>query len=179
MKCRAALIALLLLPAAAHPADPQAQAFVEALVAAMNSKDAARRKALLHPDSLRCATADSDAFLEEQFARQARRPIPADITWSLTPAPPGQPLFADKLDYPVRPTHRLLLDFSSGAKRSTTMVLQLARYENSWREVSACPKPDTVAAARAASQARAQHREKLERLMKGSVVEVLEEGLAR
>lgn len=71
-------------------------------------------KAPLHPDSLRCATADKDALLDEQFARQARRPVPANVTWRLTPAPPGQPLFADKFDYPVRPTHRLQLDFSNG-----------------------------------------------------------------
>ena len=66
-------------------------------------KDTAKRKALLHPDSLRCAT-DQDTLLDEQFARQARRAVPANVTWSLTPAPPGQPLFADKFDYPVRPT---------------------------------------------------------------------------
>ena len=152
-------------PAAVAATDPQAQAFVEALVAAINSKDTAKRKALLHPDSLRCAT-DQDTLLDEQYARQARRAVPANVTWSLTPAPPGLPLFADKFDYPVRPTHRLQLDFSTGPNRSTTMVLQVARHGGAWREVRACPKQETVAAARAASQARAQHREKVERLLK-------------
>lgn len=131
---------LVFLPAMALPTDSQTQAFVESLVAAINSKDAAKRKGLLHPDSLRCATAGSDAFLDEQFARQARHAIPGDVTWSLTPAPPGQPLFADKFDYAVRPTHRLQLDFASGPNRSTTIVLQLARHGNDWREVSGCPK---------------------------------------
>lgn len=158
-------LALLLLPATALPADPQARAFVEALVAAISSKDVAKRKALLHPDSLRCAT-EQDPMLEEQFARQARLPATADITWRLTPAPPGQPLFADKFDYIVRPTHRLQLDFSTGPNRSTTILLQLAKHGNDWREVSACPKPETAAAAKIASQSRAQHREKVERLLK-------------
>lgn len=179
-----ALAALLLaLPGTGLASDPQAQAFVEALVAAINSKDTAQRKALLHPDSLRCATADKDALLDEQFARQARRPVPANVTWSLTPAPPGQPLFADKFDYPLRPTHRLQLDFSIGQNRSTTMVLQVARHGGAWREVSACPKPETVAAAKAASQARALHREKVQQLLKsispkvkGEVVALLKDG---
>ena len=164
-------------PAAAAATDPQAQAFVEALVAAINSKDTATRKALLHPDSLRCAT-DQDTLLDEQFARQARRAVPANVTWSLTPAPPGQPLFADKFDYPVRPTHRLQLDFSTGANRSTTMVLQVARHGGAWRQVRACPKPETVAAAKAASQARARHREKVERLLKDLSPKIKDEVVA-
>jgi ribosomal protein L7/L12 len=165
-------------PAAFAATDPQAQAFVEALVSAINSKDTAKRKALVHPDSLRCATAGSDALLDAQFARQARRAVPANVTWSLTPAPPGLPLFADKLDYPVRPTHRLQLDFSTGPNRSTTMVLQMARHGGAWRQVSACPKPETVAAAKAASQARAQHRQKVERLLKDLSPKVKDEVVA-
>jgi hypothetical protein len=159
---RHALAALLfLLPGTALPADPQAQTFVRALVEAMNSSDIARRKALVHPDSLRCATPGSGELLDEQFARQARRQVPTNVAWTLTPAHPGEPLFADKFDYPVRPTHLLQLDFSTGPNRSTTIVLQLARHGNDWREVSACPKLETVAAAKVASQARAQHREKV------------------
>ncbi|MGH8722684.1 MAG: hypothetical protein ACREU4_11905, partial [Burkholderiales bacterium] len=142
-----------------------AQVFVKALVEAINSKDAAKRKALIHPDGLRCAT-EQDMLLDEQFARQARRTVPTNVSWTLTPAHPGQPLFADKFDYPVRPTHLLQLDFETGLNRSTTMVLQVARHGGAWRQVSPCPKPETVAAARAASQARAQHREKVERLLK-------------
>lgn len=165
---RLTLAALLpLLSGTALPADPQAQAFVKALVEAINSNDTAKRKALVHPDSLRCATPGSGELLDEQFARQARRQVPTNVTWILTPAHPGQPLFADKFDYPVRPTHLLQLDFSTGPNRSTTMVLQLARHGSDWREVSACPKPETVAAARIASQARAQHKEKVEQLLKG------------
>jgi ribosomal protein L7/L12 len=165
-------------PAAFAATDSQAQAFVEALVAAINSKDAAHRKALLHPDSLRCATADKDTLLDEQYARQARRAVPANVTWSLTPAPPGLPLFADKFDYAVRPTHRLQLDFSTGPNRSTTMVLQVARHGGAWREVRACPKQETVAAAKAASQARAQHRQKVERLLKDLSPKVRDEVVA-
>ena len=172
-----ALVLLLLLPATGLPADPQAQAFVQALVEAINSKDAAKRKALVHPGSLRCAT-EQDTLLDEQFARQARRGIPLNVSWTLTPAHPGQPLFADKFDYPVRPTHLLQLDFDTGPNRSTTLLLQLAKLGSEWREVSACPKPETLAAAKAASLARAQHREKVEQLLKSISPKVKEEVVA-
>lgn len=130
------------------------------------------------PSIMRCATADKDTLLDEQFARQSRRSVPVNVSWSLTPAPPGQPLFADKFDYPVRPTHRLQLDFSTGPNRSTAMVLQVARHDGAWREVKACPKPETVAAAKAASQARAQHRQKVERLLKDLSPRVKDEVVA-
>lgn len=160
-----ALSLLLFIPATALPADPQAQAFVQALVEAINSKDTAKRKALVHPGSLQCAT-QQDTLLDEQFARQARLPVPTNGRWTLTPAHPGQPLFADKFDYPVRPTHLLQLDFETGPNRSTTLLLQLAKHGNDWREVSACPKPETAAAAKVASQARARQQEKVAQLLK-------------
>ena len=163
---RQALALLLVLPAAALLADPQAQAFVEALVAAINDKDAAKRKALLHPDSLRCATEGKGLLLDEQFARQARFPISDDVTWRLTAAPPGQPLFTDMFDYPVRPTHVLQLDYATGPNRSVGLVLQLAQHGGAWREIAACPKPETVAAAKQASVARARLAEKVEQLVK-------------
>jgi ribosomal protein L7/L12 len=182
MRRTLAALLLLWLPAHAAAPDAQTQAFVRALVEAINSKDAAKRKALIHPDSLRCAN-ERDALLDEHFARQAGRTIPLNVSWTLTPAHPGQPLFADKFDYPVRPTHLLQLDFETGPNRSTTIVLQLAKQGNEWREVSACPKPETVAAAKLAAQARAQHREKVEHLLKnilpqvkGEVVALLKDG---
>lgn len=44
--------------------------------------------------------------------------------------------------------------------------------------MSACPKPETVAAAKAASQARAQHRQKVERLLKDVSPKVKDEVVA-
>lgn len=57
MRRTLAAILLLWLPAEAAAPDPRAQVFVKALVEAINSKDAAKRKALNHPDSLRCTAA--------------------------------------------------------------------------------------------------------------------------
>lgn len=159
-------VLLLAISGSAMPADPPAGIFVKALVAAINAGDLAQRKALLHPDTLRCSTPGKDLLLDEQFARQARFPIPASVTWRLTPAPPGQPLFADKFDYPVRPTHLLQLDYETGPNRSLGLILQLAQHRGEWREVAACPRPETVAAAKEASVARAKHQEKVDRLVR-------------
>ncbi|MDH5222984.1 MAG: hypothetical protein OEW94_17380, partial [Betaproteobacteria bacterium] len=166
--CTAALVALLLaLTAAAARAQSDADAFVKTLVDAINSKDPAQRRALLHPDSLRCETPGKDVMLDEQFARQSRFPIPGSVAWRLTAAPPGRPMFGDRFDYPVRPTHLMQLDVKGDNNETMYVVLQLARKSGLWREVVGCPKPETAAAAAVrVALARSEGQEKADRLAK-------------
>lgn len=161
------LVALLLaLPGAAARAQSDADAFVKTLVDAINSKESAQRRALLHTDSLNCATPGKDVLLDEQFARQARFPIPGTVAWRLTAAPPGRPMFGDRFDYPVRPTHLMQLDVKGDNNETMYVVLQLARQKGVWREVVGCPKPETVAAAQRVALGRAEGQDKVNLLVK-------------
>jgi hypothetical protein len=160
-----ALGASLLLALPAH-AQTEADAFVKTLVDAINSKDPAQRRALLHPESLRCDTPGKDLLLDQQFARHSRFPIPGTVAWRLTAAPPGRPMFADRFDYPVRPTHLMQLDVKGENNETMYVVLQVARKEGQWREVVGCPKPETAAAATRLAAARAQGPEKVQLLVK-------------
>ena len=86
--------------------DSEARSFVVRMVEVINSKSLERRRALLHPASVPCASIEPELFYARMVTRQSRDPIPADYTWKLDPVPPDEPLmFADKLDYRVRPTH--------------------------------------------------------------------------
>lgn len=164
--------------------DAEVTAFTKNLVAAINSKNPDRSKALLHPGSLSCASSGQDMLLSDIFARQARNAIPPDYRWKVIPIPDGErPLFADKFDYPVRPTHLLTIDFDTGPHRSTSLVLQIARAGSGWREVTACPKPETVAAAKQAAQTRKQEQARAQQLalamppkVKAEVLRALAEG---
>ncbi len=180
--------ALLLLAVAAGNALPQgtdeAGAFVKRLVEAINSKSLDRRKALVHPKSLVCATAEPGSFYHWMVTRQARSTLPADYKWKTTPVPPDQPLmFADKFDYPIRPTHVLQLDFETGPGRGMTMIFQIVYDAKQWHEVIACPKPETIAAGQAARQAEARQAERVQALaakippqLKEQVMELLKQG---
>lgn len=158
--------------------------FVTKLVRAINSKSLEHRKALLHPKALACASGDAGAFYAETVARQARRGVPAGFTWKVTPIPADQALmFADQFDYPIRPTHLLQVDFPTGPSSSTTMILQLVYDTNRWHELAVCPKPEVLKAARAASEARAKHAEKVRALaasasapLRDAVVRLFNEG---
>jgi hypothetical protein len=121
-----------------------AQEFIERLVAAINSKDVERRKALLHAGSLRCRTAGQTAAIVEGFERQANHPIPEGYRWDLRPIPPDQPmLFSERYEYAVLPTHLLKIDFTSGPHNTTALILQVAYTGSEWSEVAACPRPGT------------------------------------
>jgi len=144
----------------ASPVDDPDRLFAASVVAAINNKDLGKRMALLHSKSLACVHADGDSIYRDMFVRQARRHVPPNFHWTITPVKKGEaPLFADLFQYPVAPTHLLQLDFDTGPTSSTTLVLQIAREGARWREIVGCPKPGTVAAMRAARQARRKESE--------------------
>jgi len=139
----------LFLALGATPALAQTEAgdFVKTLIDAINSKSSQQRMALMHTGSTTCENPGQTQVLEEQFARQSRFPIPGTVAWRLTAARPGRPMFSDRFDYPVRPTHILQLDVKGENNESMYVVLQVARQGGEWREIAGCPKPGTVTVA--------------------------------
>jgi hypothetical protein len=181
----AAIFLLLPVPEGARAAGTDRQsAFVQAFVKAVNSRNKEQQKALLHPGSLACGNGEGISFFNESFLPRPRGPVPANFRWRITEVPPGQPpMFADKFDYPVRPTHLLQIDYDSGPNRSTTMVVQIVHDGGRWSVVSACPTPETAAAAETAKRDRANRAERARTLAdsippkaKETVVRLLKEG---
>lgn len=163
-----AWVLLSLAPPHAGPpawAADDAGAFVKDEVAAINSGNVERRRALLHPRVLPCVDGEASEIFEDIVARQARRPVPPGYRWKLTEVPAGQPLmFADRFDYPVKPTHVLQIDFDTGPTSSSAIMLQVAREGGRWREVMPCAKPETIVEARAVRQANAKQAEQVRAL---------------
>lgn len=161
-----------------RPADQEA--FVRSVIEAINGKSLERRKALLHPKSATCATAEVAAFRDELIAdQQARTVVPPKHRWTIRPQPPGPPMFAEMLDYAVTPTHWLDIEFETGPYSSSSVMLQLARDGPAWREVFPCPKPETVAQARAARAAQPQHEARIQALVDGMAPALKDEVLKR
>ena len=184
----ACLGVVVLLTLTAAPAqsqeDGQTRAFVAGVVDAINSKSAERRRALMHPKSLPCAGLEPDSFFRMIVDNQAKDTVPANYRWKLTPVPADEPLmFAGKVDYPIRPTHTVQLEFQPEPYHGKVMLLYVVRDANRWFEVLACAKPEMVAAARAARQAKAQREERVRALaaaispeLKAQVLELVKAG---
>lgn len=131
---------------AAHAqAPPGADAFVKEFIATINRGSVDERRALLHPIARPCTETAARGLFERAVKRQASSQVPAQHTWAMRPVPPDQPLmFADKLDYPVRPSHVLQIDYETEARRGRTMLLQVVQDAGRWYEVFPCPKPGQV-----------------------------------
>jgi hypothetical protein len=75
-------------------------------------------------------------------------------------------MFADRFDYPVRPTHILQLDVKGENNESMYVVMQVARQGGEWREIAGCPKPGTVVVDRRIAVAKAGADDKADLLVK-------------
>lgn len=158
-------LALALVTGAAAQESEADRAFVAAFVAAVNGGTEAARAALVHPASRPCITGEPGEWWTDSVARQARSPVPAQHRWKITPVPAGQPpLFAERLSYPLNPTHVLQLDMQDAPYRFRTMLVQLARHGDRWREVVPCANAEAVAAIRAVKADKARRAERVKAL---------------
>lgn len=180
----AILIAASLMLGSAQGAEDLAElAFVQKIVSAINRDDKEARKNLMHPDALVCDQALKQAMSEGAYVPKQSK-IPSGYRWEISPMPAGVAgWFPDKFDYPVRPTHQLNIDFDTAPTRSEGILLQVVRYRNEWREVTGCPKAETVAEAKHAAAARGKQEGHIRELaaniapkLKGEVLRHLAEG---
>lgn len=145
----------------------QAEGFAQLFVDAINSKSPDRRLALLHPRSKACINAQTQAYFDYIFSRQAKHVIPAAKYKSFVGGLSGEAVVAadGRSDYPLRPTHQLQIDFATGSNSSTSIVVLLVQDGASWYEVLPCPRPDAIASVRAAEANRADHEQRVKSLV--------------
>jgi hypothetical protein len=172
------LLAVTIAPARAQDDEPT-RAFVASVVDAINSKSPERRRALLHPKSQPCASLEPDSFFRIIVENQSKDTVPAKYRWKLTPVPPDEPLmFAGQVDYPIRPTHTLQLEYQPEPYHGKVMLLYVVRDGNRWSEVLACATPQMVALARAARQVKAERAERVRKLAAAMAPELKAQVLA-
>lgn len=148
-------IAIYFLPVhAQNTEDPLELAFVQKIVAAINSEDKEARKKMMHPNVLDCSQPSTDSMDADVYTPKQVK-IPSNYSWEISPMPAGGTgWFPDKFVYPVPPTHQLSIDFEITPTQSKGILLQLVRYQNKWYEVTGCPKPETVSEAKHAATTR-------------------------
>jgi hypothetical protein len=156
----AAFPLLFLLTGGAQVEDRQRpDGFARKFVEAVNSKDPERRTEIVHPLSRACMTTQTQPYYDWIFTRQARYVIPSTYTARATPLPQGAPPTPDgHAVYPVRPTHQLQIDFTSGPQSSASVIVLVVFDGARWREVLPCPHGDVIGRAKA-SQAEEEQRD--------------------
>jgi ribosomal protein L7/L12 len=153
-------------PALAANGEPGQQEFVSALVTAINAQDLNGRRGLVHSGTRHCAQDAATDDREAALRRRSSTSIPDDYRWAAIALPADVPLmFADRVDYPVRPTHVLEIFYQRNPHQISSLVVQIARDGADWREVVPCVKPAALAEMRAARAARDKQMERVEALL--------------
>ena len=180
-----AWIAVLPLACRAQSDDPKhPEVLAKRFVDAAASKNPEHLKALVHPKSLACINARTQEFYDSIFSRQSKHTIPANYKTAVEPVARDQGLLLEnELDYPVRPSHQVQIDFDTGPSSSTTVVLLVVYDAGRWHEVLPCPRPDTIARMRAAKEESAKQDERAQQLaaklsdpLRAELVDLLRKG---
>jgi hypothetical protein len=135
--------------ASGQKASPEAarQQFARDYVAAIQSRDAVRVKALIHPEVLACKDFAEyfDAMKETVFAEQ---PAPGyKVTFTALPADSKPPILPpDKFKYPVQPTYELQINWSRTADGSSPVAIiqPIGQKDGAWFLVYACPNDEGI-----------------------------------
>ncbi len=126
------------------------KAFVEKLVKAINEKSEEQLKALMHPSCRACMNEKNKDYYNDIFQKSFERPIPEKYTATIR-------LFLDEerktiqqnieihkklgIDYPVKSTHILQIDFKveNSPYTQAVVVKYLAKEGDDFYWVEACP----------------------------------------
>jgi hypothetical protein len=101
--------------AQSQASQTEVKSFVTQYVAAFNAKGAARLRALQHPKSLACITAENKSFYDDLLAVHRRDPIPANYTFKASPVNENNLKALETMGwFPVKPDRELQIDYQQG-----------------------------------------------------------------
>ena len=147
-----------------EPPSPAQKEFADSLVAALNSKDAARLKALIAPESLTCFDQSRQAYLDGWLRRQFRVPIGNDYKVTVAKLPPDFSTKATRVKFPIAPTDALIISYDGAGARRTYRRL-IAQQDNRWRLILGCPTDATMVNFNKSEQIKAKVAERADKLM--------------
>jgi hypothetical protein len=102
--------------------------FAPALVEAIRTGGGEMRLAVIHSESKRCITPATQPYFDWIFRGQARTAGPGRLAVSaqLLDAVATALSTDGRSDYPVKPSHRLQIDFSEGPYKGSTLITYVA-----------------------------------------------------
>ncbi len=138
------------------PVDAE-RVFVEKYVKAINEKDEAQLRQLMHPESRKCLNSSNEDYFNDLFQRRlnsafVKDGIPKNYVfkfWELSEEDGESTKKLEQaskelgLNNPVRPTHRLQIDFNRDDGPYSSVEF-LARDGDNFYQVYACPTPEWI-----------------------------------
>jgi hypothetical protein len=122
------------------PADPAREQFAQTLIAALETKDPARVKTLIHPQVLACKNF-AEYFDLMKGTEFRTLPVPGyKVSFTALPGDFKVPFLPpDKFAFPIRPSYQLQIDWQRGANSLFSLVHFIAEKDGAWWLVYPCP----------------------------------------
>lgn len=174
-----------MLTGTAAAVEPAEEEFVKEYVAAVEAKDVARLKKLVHPECLAPINDENRDYYDDYFSGEIEKSIPdnyeiIDVTAIDKDAPL---MMTEVFSYPVRPTHWVQIDFMTGPYESESILRQIVKFEDTWYMVVPCPKPEAMKQFREAQIKKEEQKARAEALyqelknpLRSELIELLKEG---
>lgn len=132
MKAAATLVAMVLAVNALAGNTVTPEALADQFIGAVNAKSAEKQRALIHPRCLSELSAIQKQFIDETLARDFRRTIPEKRTVKVTSLDGPDVPFAGAVAWPIRPTHQIEIEFSTGENASASVIRFIAKEKDAW-----------------------------------------------
>ncbi len=122
------------------PADPAREQFAKNLIAALESKDPARVKTLIHPQVLACKNF-AEYFDLTKWQEFQSLPVPGyKVSFIALPGNFKAPFLPpDKFAFPVQPSYQLQIDWQRGPTSLASLIHFIAEKDGAWWLVYPCP----------------------------------------
>src|SRR6266403_4037443 len=115
-----------------EPASAAQKELADSLVAALQSKDTSRLRALIAPQSLSCFDKGRQPYLDDWFRRQFKVPIGKDYQVTVAKLPPDMYEKSTRVKFPLVPTHTLMISHDGAGGRRIYRRL-IGQQDNRWR----------------------------------------------
>ena len=139
-------------------ADPAREQFARTLVAALESKDPARVKTLIHPQVLACKNFAEYFDLMKGMEFQSL-PLPGyTVSFTALPRDFKVPILPqDKFAFLVQPSYQLQIDWQRGPYSLASVIHFIAEKDGAWWLVYPCPNDAGIQLVRQMAAASHQH----------------------
>ena len=108
------------------------EGLAEQYIGTVNAKIADRQRALIHPLCLANLSGLPKEFMDETLSRDFRRAIPEKRTVKVTALEGPKLPFAGAVVWPVKPTHQIEIEFSTGENASESVISFVAKEKEQW-----------------------------------------------
>ena len=117
----------------------------QALIVAINQKDPEKLRSLIHPECKKGLSGLEQEYLDLTIENSLDSGIPEDAKINIYELKGWSPPVGDNmLRWPVKPTHELSIDFSTGQYSSKSVGDYIMKDRGGWFLVWAYPSEDTL-----------------------------------